>query len=109
MEYINTVQNNQNHDRQDTLQKIKEYILSLLIKKQSKAKELEELLEDTPETKEISEEKSIWDKVKEKIVHEDHPAPTKKENQKPHESQLESAPEDQDEYIPRNSEFGESL
>lgn len=109
MENVEINRNSENKERQETLRKIKEYILSLLIKKQSKAKEIEKVLEETPKTKETPQEKSIWEKLKEKIMDEEHKNPPKKEDQKPHESKLESAPEDQDEYIPRNSEFWESL
>lgn len=109
MENLRSYDNNENKERQKTLKKIRDYILSLLIKKQSKAKEIEKVLQETPKTEEIAEEKSIWEKLKEKILNENDKPPEKKEDQKPNESQLESSPEDQDEYIPRNSEFGESL
>ena len=109
MEKLHLSQSENTQERQETLKKIRDYILSLLIKKQSKAKEIEKVLQETPKTEEIAEEKSIWEKLKEKILNENDKPPEKKEDQKPNESQLESSPEDQDEYIPRNSEFGESL
>jgi hypothetical protein len=40
----------------------------LIIKKQSKKKEIEKVLKETPKQKEPpKKEKSIWDKIKEKI------------------------------------------
>ncbi len=101
-----------NKERQEALQKIKEYILSLIKKKQSKKQEIEEVLKETPKTKESPKEKSRLDKLKEKFSSEWW-AHSKEwwtwTSDKPHESKLQCSPEDEDEYIPKNSEFGESL
>lgn len=104
---------------QETLKKIRDYILSLIKKKQSKKDEIKEILEETPKEKETPEKKkSRIDKLKEKFTQNSDDwsgeSQSGKQNhggksEKPHESVLESAPEDQDEYIPHDSEFGESL
>lgn len=106
-----------NKERQETLHKIKEYILSLIMKKQSKKKEIEEVLKETPKIKEPPKEKSLRDKIKEKLSKEHNEWNNNDKewkqwwwtSDKSHESKLQSSPEDQDEYIPKNSEFGESL
>ena len=51
MENLRSSNSSESKERQETLKKIREYILSLLIKKQSKAKEIEKILEETPKTK----------------------------------------------------------
>lgn len=113
MEELSWIHTRDKIEREETLRKVKEYILSLIVKKKSKKKEIEKVLKETPKQKETPEKKkSFWDKIKEKISWgewTDWEAWWDGKSDIPHQSHLESSPEDQDEYIPHNSEFGESL
>lgn len=101
-------------ERKKTLQYIKEYIFSLL--KQQKSRESDQqktkdAIEDTlmsksrEELKKKQEDKKWWlDKLKDAFTSEDE---HKEENKS--RWGFEIPPEDQDEYIPQDSEFGEAL
>ncbi len=92
---------------EETIKKLKEYLKSLVFKRRKKIDEISETTDDeiAKTLKKKEEDGESWDDWKEN------------ENQKPQwnmwedekKSEFDIPPEDQDEYIPQDSEFGESL
>ncbi len=107
-------QNHETNQRKQSLEHIKEYILQLLKKQQdaqSTQQKTKEAIESTlnaknPKELEKNKSESRWDKVKNLVGWEDDQQDSKDTPQK---WGFELPPEDQDEYIPQDSEFGESI
>lgn len=106
---------------QQSLQKIKDYILSLLNKKKKRQeeerkeptkKEIEDVLKSKSE-EELKKKESIRDKLKKKLFDEEES--TKERDKKswkpqtPSKGWFELPQEDRDEYVPQDSEFWEAL
>ncbi len=119
MENINS--SHTSDQRKETLNHIKEYIIWLLGKKKQRAleqkeikKELEQTMSSTSnEVLKKKEEESWIDRIK-NLLSEDEDNDTEGKNWWSQESiqkkwWFELPPEDQDEYIPQDSEFGEAL
>ncbi len=105
-------------DWNNSLQKIKAYILSLITKKKKKKEEevkepTKKEIEDTLNSKtkkELEEKESVRDKLKKTLFDEEEDKKeTWKKQPKKHEEWFELPPEEQDEYIPHDSEFGEAM
>lgn len=129
--------NHEQRERENTLQKIKEYILSLVAKKRKRKeeerdkpikKQITETLTENDEKKEDREEnaeenaeesteesteESMEESMEEstKDFTEGHSEEEKRESDKEKEEieEMETPPEDRDEYVPQDSEFGEAL
>ncbi|MDR0860136.1 MAG: hypothetical protein LBO09_04035 [Candidatus Peribacteria bacterium] len=100
-------------ERKESLQAIKEYILSLLKKPKEKENQTKKELEDTLKSKDEKElqkqkEESFLDKMKKKLFDQEENKKQEK-NKDPYiyqDSQLKFPPEDQDEYLPQDMEIG---
>ena len=99
---------------EESIQKIKEYLKSLILKKIKKdtkkisditTDELSKTIKDNENSKEYSETHS-WE---ENESWNSHSEGSQKANWKSEKKEFELPPEDQDEYIPRDSEFGEAM
>lgn len=98
-------------ERQKSLQTIKEYVLSLIIKKQK----MKEEKRDGPTRKEIAETLKGEDKEHIKAKDKEHENAWKEkekieeDQEKEHIEDMETPPEDKDEYMPHDSEFWEAM
>lgn len=93
---------------EETIQKLKEYLKSLLLKKRKKIDKISKITDDEiAETlkKEEEDDTDSWNNWEENEI--SNPKWNEWEEEK--KSDFDIPPEDHDEYIPKDSEFGEAL
>ena len=111
MEEISQYNDILSSDWNTSLQKIKEYILSLISKKKKKQKkeQIQVTKKDIEDALESETEKELTEKEKKKEKEQEEEKQQWWKNPPQEKWDFDIPPQDKDEYIPRDSEFGEAL